>query len=296
MATNDAEYCPLAKIDRLLLATDRSPYSDGAVREAIRLAKKCRSRLSVMSVLETNPEYETIGANAYEKEEQEATIYLQAVKSRAIAEGVSYCDTMLHYGEETCQMIIDEAYERHADMIIIGRRGRSALMNALMGGVATRVISHAPCKVLVVPKAAHIECRTILVATDGSEHSMAATAAAIEMAKRCNSHIIAVSAVSRPDHAEEAAMHVNRVRETARNEGLTVETLTPGGKPHDAIIETASGRGVDLIVMGTYGKTGLKKILMGSSTEKVISHAGCGILVVRMSAAERETCAVSRAA
>jgi nucleotide-binding universal stress UspA family protein len=222
--------------------------------------------------------------------------YLQAAKSRAVAEGVFYCDTRLHYSEETCQLIIDEAYERHADMIIIGRRGRSALMNALMGGVATRVISHAPCKVLVVPKAARIECRTILVATDGSEHSIAATAAAIEMAKRCGSHIIAISAVSRPDNAEEASMHVNRVRKTAKNEGLTVVTLTPAGKPHDAIIETASGRGVNLIIMGTYGKTGLKKILMGSSTEKVISHAGCGILVVRMSAAERETCAISRAA
>jgi nucleotide-binding universal stress UspA family protein len=43
----------------------------------------------------------------------------------------------------------------------------------------------------------------------------------------------------------------------------------------------AGGRGVDLIVMGTYGKTGLKKFLMGSSTEKVIGRAGCAVLVVR---------------
>jgi nucleotide-binding universal stress UspA family protein len=38
---------------------------------------------------------------------------------------------------------------------------------------------------------------------------------------------------------------------------------------------------VDLIVMGAYGKTGLRKLLMGSSTEKVISHAGCAVLVAK---------------
>ncbi len=296
MQMNDAGYCPLAKIDRLLVATDRSSYSDGAVREAIHLAKKCQSRLYVMSVLETNPEYETIGAQAYDKEEEEAIKHLQSIKSRAAAEGIYYCETTLHFGEEACQHIVDEACERRADMIIIGRRGRSALMNVLMGGVATRVISHAPCKVLVVPKAAHIEYRNILLATDGSEHSLAATAEAVEMAKRCNSRIIAVSAIDRPDHVQEAVSHVNAARETAEKQGLTVEALTPQGKPHDAIIEAAGGMGVDLIVMGTYGKTGLKKLLMGSSTEKVVSHAGCGILVVRASAAAREACATSRAA
>ncbi len=60
-----------------------------------------------------------------------------------------------------------------------------------------------------------------------------------------------------------------------------MEALTPAGRSHEVIVETAGGRGVDLIVMGTYGKTGLKKILMGSSTEKVIGHANCAVLVVR---------------
>jgi nucleotide-binding universal stress UspA family protein len=61
---------------------------------------------------------------------------------------------------------------------------------------------------------------------------------------------------------------------------IPVETLTPVGRPYDVIAEIAGGRGVDLIVMGAYGKTGLKKFLMGSSTEKVIGLAGCAVLVV----------------
>ncbi len=75
-----AQFCPISRLDKLLLATDRSAFSEGAVREAINFAKKCSSRLSVMSVLETNLEYETIGASAYQKEEEEAIEYLKSVK------------------------------------------------------------------------------------------------------------------------------------------------------------------------------------------------------------------------
>jgi nucleotide-binding universal stress UspA family protein len=67
----------------------------------------------------------------------------------------------------------------------------------------------------------------------------------------------------------------------AQKEGVSAEAVTPTGRSFDVIVETAGGRGVDLIVMGTYGKTGLRKILMGSSTEKVIGKTGCAVLVVK---------------
>jgi nucleotide-binding universal stress UspA family protein len=234
-----------------------------------------------MSVLETNPEYETIGASAYQKEEEEAIKYLESVKTRASQEGLYDCETVLHYGVEPYRLIVDEADEKKIDMIIIGRRGRSGLMKVLMGQVAAKVIGHAPCKVLVVPRAARIECRNILVATDGSEHSTAAASEAIGIAKRCGSNIIAVSTMHSEEESEGAKANVNKVVEMAQREGIPVEALTPIGRSYDVIVETAGGRGVDLIVMGTYGKTGLIKLFMGSSTEKVIGHASCAVLVVR---------------
>ena len=278
---NSAQSCPLAKIDKLLLATDRSAFSEGAVREAIAFAKKCSSSLTVMSVLETNPEYETIGASAYQKEEEEATKYLESVKSRASQEGISSCETALHFGENPSRLIVNEAAEKKADMIIIGRRGRSGLMKVLMGKTAANLIGQAPCKVLIVPRAARIDCRNILVATDGSSHSIAAASEAIGIAKRCGSNIIAISAMHSEEGSEEAKVHVRQVVEMAQKEGITAEALTPIGRSHDVIVEIAGGRGVDLIVMGSYGKTGLKKLLMGSSTEKVIGHASCAVLVVK---------------
>jgi nucleotide-binding universal stress UspA family protein len=275
-----AQFCPISKLDRLLLATDRSAFSEGAVREAIDFAKRCSSWLYIMSVMESNPEYETIGASAFEKEEKEALEYLETVKTRALQEDVS-CSTVLRVGNIPHQLITDEAVEKKVDMIVIGRRGRSGLMKVLMGSVAAKVIGHAPCKVLVVPRAARIECRNILVATDGSAHSIAAAAEAIGIAKRCGSNIVAVSTMYVAEGFEEAKANVGAVVEMARKEGIPVEALTPSGRSHEVIVETAGGRGVDLIVMGAYGKTGLKKILMGSSTEKVIGHANCAVLVVR---------------
>jgi nucleotide-binding universal stress UspA family protein len=66
---------------------------------------------------------------------------------------------------------------------------------------------------------------------------------------------------------------------------VPAEGTTPVGKAPEVIVEIAGGRGIDLIVMGTYGKTGLNKLLMGSTTEKVIGNASCAVLVVKEKAA-----------
>ncbi len=278
---SSAQFCPVAKLDRLLLATDRSVFSEGAVREAINFAQKCKSRIFAMTVLERNPEYETIGASVYQKEEEETIKYLESVKQRAVQAGLTDCEAELHLGEEPYKLIVDEAREKKADMIVIGRRGRSGLMQVLMGKVAAKVIGHAPFKVLVGPKAARIEFRHVLVAVDGSDHSIAAAAEAVEIAKRCGSTIIAISTKHSEEETAEAEALVDRVAAMAKNEGVPVETMAPFGRSHEIIIETAGGRAIDLIVMGAYGKTGLKKLLMGSSTEKVIGRASCAVLVVR---------------
>jgi nucleotide-binding universal stress UspA family protein len=135
--------------------------------------------------------------------------------------------------------------------------------------------------VLVVPKAAQIEYRNILVATDGSTHAIAAVTEAIAIAKRCGSKIIALSAMRDESERAEAVKFSNAAAEMATKEGVPAEAVIPMGRSFTAIVDTAGGRAVDLIIMGTYGKTGVKKFLMGSSTEKVIGSAGCAVLVVK---------------
>jgi len=274
-----APVCPISQIKMILLATDGSQYSEGAVREAIAFAKKCSSRLEVLSVIETNPEYESGSLNALEKEEAEAKKHMESVKARAAKEGVAAI-TSIHEGDEPHQMIVDEATATKADMIIIGRRGRKGLAKFLMGEVAAQVIGHAPCKVLVVPRAAKIAFKTLLVATDGSAHSEAAVDQAVGIAKCSESTLIALSAARDEGEIPEAQRLANKVVDRCVKENVAAEAVTPIGRSFNAIVETAGGRGVDLIVMGMPGKTGLRRALAGSATEKVIGSAGCAVLVI----------------
>src|SRR6266508_3544496 len=94
-----SQFCPVGKLERVLVATDRSQFSEGAIREAISFAKVCSSRLYAITIMETNPEYETIGSSVFEKEEAEAIKYLDSVRERAAGEGLA-CETIFHSGVE----------------------------------------------------------------------------------------------------------------------------------------------------------------------------------------------------
>ena len=79
---------PIAKLEKLLLSTDGSEFSEGAVREAVKLAKIGSSKLFVLSVIETNPEFEVLAPQIVEKEEEQTRDRLEQVKSKAAKEGV----------------------------------------------------------------------------------------------------------------------------------------------------------------------------------------------------------------
>ncbi len=279
---NSGQFCPVSKLEKLLVASDRSLFSEGAIKAAITFAKHCSSKLYIMTVVETNPEYETAGAELLQKEKEEAVQYLASLKAKALEEIPFFpCETIFRLGDSASRLIVEEAEQKNVDMIVVGRRGRSGLEKVLLGSAAAKVIGHAPCKVLVVPKAARIAFKNILVATDGSEHARTAAAEAIEIVKRCGSRLIAVSVARSEDEKEKARANAGDVALAAQKAGSYAETMAPVGKPDEIIAATAKDRGVDLIVMGAYGKTGIKRLLMGSTTEKVIGLASCAVLVAK---------------
>ncbi len=136
--------------EKLLLATDGSESAEAAIQEAVNIAKVCSSRLYVISVVEVNPEYEALAPQIVEKAETETNEHLESVKKKAEKEGIR-CEVIAHQGEEPYRFIVDEAVKLKADMIIMGSHGRTGLKRLMMGSVTSRVIGHAPCKVLVVP-------------------------------------------------------------------------------------------------------------------------------------------------
>lgn len=273
----------MGPLKNILLATDGSEYSEGAVREAISLAKRCSSKLFALSVVEANPEFMAMAPQAVEDMEVKTREYLESIKSRASKEGVQ-CESIVHEGEDTYKFIVDEAKKNNVNMIVMGRRGRKGLKRLMMGSVTAKTIGHSPCNVLVVPRAARIEGKVILIATDGSKYSELAAREAVYIAKGCESKLIAVSVASSEAEVKESQDNVNKVRDMAEREGVKAEILTVTGRPYEAIVETAKNKNADLIIVGSHGKTGLERLLMGSVTERVIGLTEVAVLVVKVQA------------
>ncbi|MFU8867279.1 universal stress protein [Natronococcus sp.] len=130
----------------------------------------------------------------------------------------------------------------------------------------------------------------ILVATDGSDIAATAAAQGLEIAERLQATVHAVSVVDRAD-ADDESVHerhqefVERVERDCRDRGLDVETSVRSGRPGRELLEYADERDVGLIVMGTHGRTGLKRWLMGSVAIAVVREAGCPVLTVNATAA-----------
>lgn len=274
------QVCPTARLEKLLLATDGSEFSEGAIREAINLAKKCSSKIFVLSVIELNPEFEALAPGIIEKMEKERREHLESVKSRASKVGVD-SEIIMHEGEEAFQYIVDEAAKKKVEMIIMGRHGRAGLKRLMMGSVTARTIGHCLCKLLVVPDGAKVSYQNILIATDGSKYSDAASREAISIAKRCGRDLIAVSVAKKNENLPAAKKSVDMVKKVAEKEDIKVETLTPRGVPYEMIVKTAEKKNADVIVVGSHGRTGVERLLMGSVTERVIGHANCAVLVVK---------------
>jgi len=138
----------------------------------------------------------------------------------------------------------------------------------------------------------------ILVPTDFSEYADYALDYAIELAQKLQArltllHIIQLTPMTMGDMygysleayleamESEAQKHMEGLLNRLHQEGLEGETAIVQGAPFQIIVDMAESRDVDLIVMGTHGRTGLTYALMGSVAEKVVRLAPCPVLVTR---------------
>ena len=150
-----------------------------------------------------------------------------------------------------------------------------------MGSVTHLVIGHAPCKVMVVPKLGKLTAQRLLVATDGSEFSGKAVSEAISLAKRTGGSLIACSIAHHDIDEDMANEHVNKVKDVASAAGVNVETAIGHGNACQQIIAAAQTHDADMIVVGTHGRTGISRLLMGSIAERVVGMAETTVMVVR---------------
>jgi nucleotide-binding universal stress UspA family protein len=147
----------------------------------------------------------------------------------------------------------------------------------------------------------------ILLATDGSKFSEAATQAAAATIVPKNSEVLVLQAVEplsystppqmapgyapelagkREEQMKDAKASVAATAKVLESAGFAVKTRVVEADPRTAILDIGEESGVDLIVLGSHGRRGLQKFLLGSVAESVARHARCSVLIVRMARAK----------
>ena len=137
----------------------------------------------------------------------------------------------------------------------------------------------------------------ILIPTDGSDYSIHAAEYGISIAKGHDAQIIVVyvldevvierfTKITEREDIErdlkiDGQRHINYILGLAEKEGVKATSLIAKGRPFEQIVHLANGLNIDLIVMGSYGRRGAERILIGSVAERVIEYANCPVLVVK---------------
>ena len=197
--------------------------------------------------------------------------------------------------------IIDDARDFHADVVIVGSRGHGAIATLLLGSVSSEVVDHAPCPVLV---ARGRSLSRAVFATDDSPSAEAAEAilARWPIFAGLPIHVLSVAEVVHPwttgiaptmygqvldayaaELRESKAQHQRIATDAAgrlRESGRRVDSEMRDGDAAGEIIAVAEKRGADLIVLGSRGRTGLTRLLLGSVARNVLSGSTASVLVV----------------
>ena len=280
-ATAVQQLSPMGRLERIMLVTDGTEYSESAVAESINVAKRCKAQLFAYSVLAT-PDYESpLAQNLHGEEKKAVVARLLKVREKAEAVGVS-CEILLGHGEDPYTEIVDQAEQSAMDVIVMGRRDKSDLVRSMLGSTTEKVIGHTHSDVLVVPQGGMIEGKGIILPVDGSRYSDAAAVTVLSLVTQCKAPVTVVSVAVDERLRDDARVQAEKVQTLMRESGVETSIDVRVGRPDEAIIACAKERGADMIVMGSHGRTGLERLLVGSVSERVIGHAECPVMVVKL--------------
>lgn len=287
--------------EKILVPTDGSDSAVAAAEGAVRLAYRFDATIHVLHVLD-------LGGLPRELEEDDqfskvlrdrADEMVATVEELASDAEVETVGSVVERKEPVSESIVDYAIEQSIDCIVMGTHGRSGLTRVALGSVAERTLRNSPVPVLTVPEATPFELpfEDILIPTDGSEGSRAAADQAVELATDMDAtvhviHSLDTTAVSYTHGgtavldalAESGQRAVDDVVERAEANDLdSVETSIRSGRPSRSILDYASDKDIDCIVMGTHGRTGLGRILFGSVAETVVRKSDVPVIGVKSS-------------
>lgn len=292
-------------LKNLLIATDGSGCSEKAVRVGLDLAARLKAKVTLLNVVEygeeppdANPP--TRFTQIHNIDRHHGKLALERAGELAKHLGVDF-KTLQPSGWPE-QVIVREA--QGFDLVVMGTHGHSGVRRWIMGSVAEAVLAKSPKPVLVVHESYTPEqvpearsFKEILIATDGSECSQKASGYGLELAKTLGADVTFLQAVGQlyrlpgsalplaealgsveEDLQTQAEKVLAKVLKEAKAKGVSARGKLGQDQPRDCILKQAQIH--DLVVMGTHGRTGLDRLMLGSVAEGVIRRSQTPVLVV----------------
>lgn len=291
---------------RVLIATDLSSHAEDALALVAGLAMPAGSAVRIVHVVEPFPainalapaEMLTLAAEG----EREIMTELDR-KAAMFRERAFVVQTALVIGRPA-DMIVDEAQRFHADLVVVGSRGRRRVAATLLGSVSAEVVDRAPCPVLVARGRA---LTRLILAEDGSDTAAAGADLVTNVPALRALPVQVVSVVDAPFpftaansdagpsmHAaiqayydslpslREATSRIANDR-SAKLSAAGVEATAEmrEGDAADELIAAAAASRADGIVIGSHGRTGVSRLFLGSVARTVLFNAPCSVLIVR---------------
>jgi len=293
--------------DRIVIAVDGSDEARQAARRGIRLAQGFGATVDVLSVVEQKALQltETSAEKAQLRERGEAA--LTEIEELASEFGHPVTTNLLE-GKPAVR-ISEYADEQDADLIVVGRQGLTGLGRRLLGGVTERVLHRSDVPVLVISgKDNDVDVEDdysrVLITTDGSENAEVAIPHGTAIAQRYGSEVHVLNVVDiqaaggafnagglekefleRLDaRGQEAVDSVaDEIKESAPD--LTVETAVERTTSFDGaaagVREYVEENEVDIVVMGSHGRSNFKRQILGSVASTVLRTVDVPVLVVK---------------
>jgi nucleotide-binding universal stress UspA family protein len=296
---------PNRSIDSVLLPTDGSEGALTGAARGIELAIAVDADIHVLSVIDTpdSVDVRTTSESSADTErlpmeiEVETAVETIAMIARDWNEEIDVT-TFIDWGDPS-RVISNYADEYGTDLIVMGTVGRSGFERFLLGSVTENVLRTARVPVLAVPPERDdlrpIQQRydDILLPTDGSEGATAAIGWGIFMATVSDAMLHSLYSVdtSRFPSSQEASEILSTleqtgkealetVRERARDSDVPLSASLTSGQPAKVILAYVDSHEIDLIVMGTHGRSAVMQRFLGSVTENVVRNADVPVLCI----------------
>jgi len=293
------------RIDTVLIATDGSEPAERAAEHAIALAATSEADLHVLAVADAAASRlaeatlgEQGGDSVLNEAAREATATVADLAADYPASPAVTTTVRTGLAHEDIRAY---AAEIDADVIVLGSEGRSGMDRVLLGSVAENVLRTSTRPVLLItpgtpaPDADQTPYDELLFPTDGSEGADRALEWAVGLADHYASPLHALFAADaspfpttvRSKQLLEALESsgndaIEAVRERGDSRGVEVIGAVASGAPGPTILEYCEDEPIDLVVMGTHGRSGVDRFLLGSVTEHVVRHGTVPVFCVPM--------------